>query len=734
MDIVYLFRTLLKRKWIIIAATVLAASLAWFFTDKTEKKYRSTTQISTGFTISDRIKIGNDNFDLFEAETKFNNAIVTITSQSVLNLLAYKLIVHDLESATPFRQISEVNKKNTVFSSVNKQEAKKIFSERLESMRLLTSFKPEERKLLEFMGLYGYDYKSIMKQLSVYRLQRTDYIQMDYVSENPELSAFIVNGLFEQFIRYYKKIRSTTTQESIDTLRTIMEKRKEELDFKNAMMRGAGLAGANMESTSTYDLISNFERSLANEQTNLTLLQASLRKVENRLNSVTAPVNSSNPESDGTNDEIITLRNAMNEAYRNYVASGSTDQSLLARYNRLKREYQAKVADTKPVVQDVGEKLPESRTELVAKKNDLEIDIQTSMRNINALQGKIAALRGVANSNAARGASAETLTREAEQANIDYLAAKQKYNEALETSSSSANNFRQVLMGQPAINPEPSKRMLTVAMAGAAAFILSVLIIIFLTYMDSSVKTPGIFSKTVNLKLINMVNFMHLNKSSIGDIIAKKAEINSRDKNLHNVFRESLRKLRYEIENSGKKIFLFASTKKGQGKTTLITGLSYSFSMSKKKVLIIDTNFCNNDLTVYLGAVPSLEQFNYDSNKPIVEQVKEKSHRLDDNIYVIGCEAGDFTPSEVLPKDNILKHLHELTAYFDYILLEGPPLNDFSDAKELSQYVDGVIGVFSAHTTIKQIDKESITFFKGLNGKYTGSILNMVDLDNVNTA
>ncbi len=59
-------------------------------------------------------------------------------------------------------------------------------------------------------------------------------------------------------------------------------------------------------------------------------------------------------------------------------------------------------------------------------------------------------------------------------------------------------------------------------------------------------------------------------------------------------------------------------------------------------------------------------------------------------------------------------------------------MNDFSDSRELAQYVDGVIAVFSAQHIIKQIDKQSISFFKELNGKFCGSILNMVDLKNVN--
>lgn len=120
----------------------------------------------------------------------------------------------------------------------------------------------------------------------------------------------------------------------------------------------------------------------------------------------------------------------------------------------------------------------------------------------------------------------------------------------------------------------------------------------------------------------------------------------------------------------------------------------------------------------------------------MLDQVKVFSKEVEGvgSVYAIGSEGGDYTPSEVLPKDNILHHLKSLTKEFDYIFLEGPPLNDFSDSKELTQYVEGVIAVFSATDAIKQIDKQSINFFKDLNGKFCGSILNMVDLKNVNVA
>jgi Mrp family chromosome partitioning ATPase len=301
------------------------------------------------------------------------------------------------------------------------------------------------------------------------------------------------------------------------------------------------------------------------------------------------------------------------------------------------------------------------------------------------------------------------------------------------------NNFKQVLPGQPAIDPEPSKRKLIVAMAALAAMITTMLIIIFLVYLDSSVKTPAIFARVVNLKMISMVNFMNLSQKKLEDIVANKdGSDDPTDKKRHNVFRESIRKLRYEVERSGKKTFLFTSTKKGQGKTTLIQALSYSMSLSKKRILIIDTNFCNNDLTLQMNADPILEKISpgkMPDTKALLGHVKSVSKDAGvGTVFVIGSEGGDYTPSEVLPRENLLHHLDALTADFDYIFLEGPPLNDFSDSKELAAYVEGVIAIFAASDIIKQTDRESIDFFKELNGKFVGSVLNKVELENVNVA
>jgi len=717
----------MKRKWIIISATLIAAAVAYILTLNQQKNFKSTAQVATGYTTYDPVR-GNENADYSQQETKFNNAIVTFTSPAVINLLSYNLILHDLRQ-NPFTVLKPEQQKKA-FSEISKEDAIKAFQAKLDSMQMLSPSSSEDKKLLNLLSLYHYDYKTITDNLSISRFQRSDYINISYISPDPSLSAFVVNTAYDQFIKYYGTNRDKTLAQSIDTLKKIMDKKKQVVDDKNRILQQAGIGSSELQSNSNLNIISNLESQLTTERGKLAGLQSDLRKVTQKLDNLD---NKPSETTNAQNDEIIQLRNARNAAYSDYLKSN--DPADYKKYTSLNDKYQQKVLSMRTTTETAKDPVQE-KVDLQSQKSDLEIDIQSSTSFINSLEGKIGSLKASVSSSGSNNAAIESLKQDADMANKEYLEAQYKYNTALDLNGLSLVNFRLAVPGQPALAPEPSKRILIVALAAFAALFTTIAIIIFLTYLDSSVRTPLIFSKNVNLKLISLINYMNLRNKNIKDVIANTyTSTDSEETNRNNTFRESLRKLRYEIETSGKKVFLFTSTKKGQGKTTIIQALSYSMSLSKKRVLIIDTNFCNPDLTVQLDAEPILEKIipqNFD-DKNLVAEIKKHSKDLGiGSIYAIGSAGGDYTPSEILPRENLLHHLQTLTSYFDYIFLEGPPLNDFSDSKELVQYVEGVIAVFSAQDEIRQIDRQSITFFKELNGKFSGSILNMVDLKNVN--
>ncbi|TDX01905.1 GumC family protein [Dinghuibacter silviterrae] len=735
MDFSYLLRVLLKRKWIIISATLIAAIAAYLVAKDEKKLYRSYSQFSTGFTSSDEVRVNPDSYNFLEADTKFNNVIVTATSPMVVSLLGYKLLLHDLTSPRPFRRLSESDLQKPLVKSVDMEKATQVLETKWETMGMLTSYLPDEKKLLELLDLYKYDYKSLNRYLAIYRLQHTDYIEIDFEAENPELSAFVTNQLYQEFIRYYKTIKSERSSESIDTLRSLVEKKKTDLDTKNDALRKAGLVDVGVESQSKFDLIRDLQTSLEDEKNKRTQIQYQLQGVNNRLANLK---NGASPTSAGDdpslNNEIVMLRQQRDQAYNDYLASGQKDQNLLDKYNMAKQAYNDKVSSAQGPAKVIASTGP-SQSDLEDKKGELQVDLNAANANINSQTQTIDSIKRSLIASSSKSAEVESLLKEAELANKEYLDAKSRYNDAMDQGSSAVNNFKQVLLGQPAILPEPSKTLLIVAGAGFGACMLTILVFVILVYMDSSVKTPVIFEKTVGLRLISMINYMNLKNKTLSDLVAgTAAAADHHEKSRDNVFRELLRKLRFEIEHSGKKVFLFTSTRKGQGKTTLIQALSYSMSLSKKRILILDTNFCNNDLTTQLGAKPSLERLDgYKNEDTLIDTVKgAASDVVPGSVYAIGCEGGDYTPSEVLPRENLLQHLGALTKMFDYVFLEGPPLNDFSDSRELAEHVDGIIAIFSAQHIIKQIDRESIGFFKSLNGKFCGAVLNMVELENVN--
>jgi len=727
MDVIYFIKALLKKKWWIIISTAAALVLSFVFTMDRAKLYRSNAQMSTGFTIKDDITLRDENVNLFEADVKFNNVVETFYSPAVIGLLGYDLMLHDLTSPKPFTVLTEKQRATPQYANFNRDQALKLLQRKLDSLQTLTSYQPDERRLLEYMALYKYDYESIRKRLSVGRLQRTDYIDISFASENPELSAYAVNTLYRQFVRYYRSLRSERSVENIGTFEELVAQKKQELDQKVEALRNykssEGLLNVEAASGNTMGLISQLEKSLLDESSNRNVLVSALQSVETQLNMQ----RQGSTVYDNNNNEIVALRKQINQMNDEYLRTGSNDAQLADRIKHQRQRLQKLMSDA-PVSTESGKIM--SRDELLQKKAGLESELRASRMNIANLQNKIRSLRGSVGSYADKEATVGRLQQEVDLAQEEYNKLKEKLNTALDSRTAPPDNFRQTLKGQPAFRPESSKRLKLMALAGVSVFLLSTMSVLFMEFFDSSIKSPSLFEKNVDLKLISTINHADLHRFSIPEVLQHRPKDDEASRKRQNIFRELLRKLRYEVESSNKSIFLFTSTEAQQGKTTLVQALAYSLSLSNKRVLIIDTNFCNNDLTVQLEAKPTLETFSMEPGEVSLEKVREIVTTYSvEGIEVIGCRGGDYTPSEILPRNHLLNYLPQLKSYYDFILLEGAPLNDYTDSKELVYYVEGVIAVFSSRMSLKQNDKESIQFLHSLNGKMQGAVLNNVQED-----
>lgn len=728
MDLIYLFKSLLRRKWLIIISTFLAVLAAFLLTLNQEKLYKSVAQLATGYTMSDQVKLKDESFNVYEIDVKFNNAIEAIKSPRVLGMTSYNLMLHDLENPDkPYRIPSEEDRKSDIYRKLNRQKAIEILTKKYNEEQLLSSYDPEERKILELLNIYRYDLETLRYVLYVGRVQRTDFIDIQYRSINPELSAYIVNQVVTEFMRNYESSRNQQTVQNIETLKKLVDQKREELDAKIGNIKTMGTLDANVESSSTLEQISNFESRLADEKSILTSAQLASQSVSQRLSEMENTSTQNAAATNSSNSELATLREKMNDASAEYQNKGGNDPELYKKYKNARNDYSAKLmamASAAPSAASPGT----TKADLLQKKSDLDLQVRSAQQNIAAYEQKIRQLNSSMGAAASRGANNLALQKEVELAQQEYESIKSRYDAAVNNKIAPMDNFHQILYGQPAVEPEPSKRIIIVAMAGMAVAVFCCILIIFLEYIDVSIKTPTQFLRILELKLLGVVNRINLKKTPLEEIFTDP-DLKKHDTT---AFRELLRKLRFEMEHSGKKIFLLTSAKPGEGKSTIIKALAYSLSLSHKKVLIIDTQFPHNTLTQEYEAKPVLESFNSSAQDFRIAALHDLiSPTSMPNVAIIGCEGGEYTPSEILKPGNLLEYLRALTHEYDYILMEGAALNDRADSKELMQYADTIITVVSARSGVNQTDRETISFLQSLNGKFSGAVLNFVEPENI---
>lgn len=754
MDIAVLFRVLLERKWILILIPLVAAVVTFAVMSNMPNEYKSKAQISTGFTINNDIVQLDGNYNAREAEVKFGNLMETMKSPILIGMLSYRMLLHDLTADYPFKRI-EQEKLNSLRSSPNnyvggltKQELVNLLEAKLDSITLLTSYKENEKEVIQLLRFYSYDYDAVLRNLQIKRANYSDYINIEYTSVNPELSAFATNTLVEEIIRYNNQMSSARLDRSLEYYTRLVQQKREELDEKSEALKtfkaSNQVINFNAENEANVSQIANLEIRKQEEERNVYRLRLAIENLTRRLNETGGASGGVS-----NNARLIEVREEINKLNRQL--RDSNDPSLQNRIDSL-RAIQIELAGASTAFSQDGQRI--TRSDLLEEREQLRIELAVAERSLGSIQTTLNLLKGNTTGLASKEATIAGLQREVDLAAQEYLEAQEKYNIARNTSQGSVSTIKQVLFGQPAVKPESSKIWIFTALGWALSFSLCVVAIILLEFVDTSIKTVPQLENLSGIPVLGAINNIDSKRVDLGGVFSKNNDLD--DVPEVELYRRLIRKIRYEIESKKSKVILVTSTKQGEGKSFLILSLAYSLSLIQKKVLIIDTNFKNNALTRMLIAKPRfdklLEASNYknpskllvspdgdqfedtSSDKDVKDKYKQTiiSPTFLENIDIIGSRGGDESPAEILSGRNFREVLDELSTDYDYIFLEGASLNDYSDSKELVEFSNLVLPVFSAQSVIKQMDRESIAYLKRLDGKLIGSVLNKVEMQDLN--
>ncbi len=175
------------------------------------------------------------------------------------------------------------------------------------------------------------------------------------------------------------------------------------------------------------------------------------------------------------------------------------------------------------------------------------------------------------------------------------------------------------------------------------------------------------------------------------------------DKNPKSSVAEAIRIIRTNLEFSGvdKKVrsILVTSSVPGEGKSFISTNLATAFAQNGSKVLLMDCDMRKGRL----HKIFEIENDKGLSNL-LLENVEVRFNsyirrtRIE-NLYLLSKGVVPPNPSELLnsPKTKVL--LRTLADKFDYIILDGTPVNGLTDSLILTKYVDKTVIVSSVNQT-----------------------------------
>ncbi|MEM6633656.1 MAG: Wzz/FepE/Etk N-terminal domain-containing protein, partial [Bacteroidota bacterium] len=231
MDLRYYLRVLSRRKWLILAVVLTAAAATFIVSLLLPSTYEAEARFFTGIANTYTVPSFEEEKDptdiQYEIETQLLSLEQQILSQQVLSLVACELILHDLDPQNePFRNLEGLN---TTYSLTDLKNAQKFYQTRLDSLQPLIATGGARKVYGDILKFMGYDINSLLRDLTTERTPGTDVILIRYTSADPELSAFTVNALGNQFGRYYETQLVERNRNSISYFSGLAKQNREDL-------------------------------------------------------------------------------------------------------------------------------------------------------------------------------------------------------------------------------------------------------------------------------------------------------------------------------------------------------------------------------------------------------------------------------------------------------------------------------------------------------------------------
>jgi succinoglycan biosynthesis transport protein ExoP len=319
------------------------------------------------------------------------------------------------------------------------------------------------------------------------------------------------------------------------------------------------------------------------------------------------------------------------------------------------------------------------------------------------------------------------LRREAESAREMYELLIKRFKETTLTEDMRTGNIRIVDAAEVPSEPIRPRKRLNILLAMLIGLFLGLGLAFFCEHLDNTIKTADDIRQYLKTPFLGPVPVLTADNGA-----DPRRNGQSRLVTLHaprSTGSEAYRGIRTNIlfasQESEPRCILVSSSGPEEGKTLTVSNLAVTMAQSGSQVVVLDCDLRR----------PKLHSvFNLQPHKGITNLLTGHGRftlaNLSTgipNLYVIPAGPIPTNPTELIGSTRMKALIMILRRKFDRVIIDSPPVAAVTDAALLSKYVDGVVFVLRAHSTIRSIAVSGMDQFRAVGANVLGVVLNAVD-------
>jgi capsular exopolysaccharide synthesis family protein len=240
-------------------------------------------------------------------------------------------------------------------------------------------------------------------------------------------------------------------------------------------------------------------------------------------------------------------------------------------------------------------------------------------------------------------------------------------------------------------------------------------------YGDDRIKNPDELKKSLGLPFLGMVPAL-FDKSITTPLITAGTP---------NLFGESFRSIRTNVlfssADEGSRLVVVTSSAPGEGKTAVSTNLALALAQSGHRVLLIDADMRKPRVHEVFSQplAPGLSNLLV-GDKQVSEAIKESPQQ---GLWMMPAGTFPPNPAELLGSKKFKDLTVFLQQYFDWVIIDTPPVMAVTDASIAANLAHGVLFVVGAEMTSKRVAQRAVEQLEMSQARFLGAVLNRVDLD-----